>query len=69
MIEWCKVLCEESETVPEAVVTSRCGSWRDPPAGASSPGPARHFQWHGRLVGQAEIMRADQAASCQPVRV
>lgn len=30
MIEWCKELCEESETVPEAVMIIECGSWSLP---------------------------------------
>lgn len=30
MIEWCKELCEEGETVPEAAVIHECGSWSLP---------------------------------------
>lgn len=30
MIEWCKALCKESETVPEAAVIFECGSWSSP---------------------------------------
>jgi len=32
VIEWCKELCKESETVPEAAEISECGSWSLPHA-------------------------------------
>jgi len=71
VIEWCKALCKESETVPEAAVIFECGGWPLPHAvTVVCPGqivprnPAR--EQPGR--DSPSVLDADQTASGQPAQ-